>query len=534
MRFVDSGAIALSVPLLYLLGAVAARRPGRSVAVTWRLAYVVATLAVGLSGLAGMRHAWESVVSLGPRAADPGAWVALDLVALAMLGLATTLGWVIIRFSRTYLEGEQEQPRYIAALLTTLASVSTVALSNHLGLTVLGWSATSLSLHQLLTFYRTRPWALIAAHKKFLASRLAELCLAGALLLIGSELGTLNISAITAAVQAGPAASLPLQAGVVLLVLAVIVKSAQLPLHGWLIQVMEAPTPVSALLHAGVVNLGGFVLIRMAPLVSAVPAAQILLVLVGGVTAVLAALVMGTRISVKVKLAWSTCAQMGFMLMECGLGLYELALLHLLAHSIYKAYAFMTAAGAVQDARLHRMAPAAGGLSASRQWIAALAAVAVVAATASAWSGVAAAAQLPWALVFIAGAGIAPAAYRVGFGRWKDQGRALLLVFALAHLPVIWHLLLSNTHLASPQPASYTLLSWTGLCGALLFLVQTHLTANPRGRVSRWLYAWCYAGFYLDERFTRLTFRVWPLRLPLGAGAAPVPAGELAATGGLL
>ena len=97
-------------------------------------------------------------------------------------------------------------------------------------------------------------------------------------------------------------------------------KRAQLPFHGWLYPGDGAPTPVSAPLHAGIVNLGGFVLLRFAPLVSEVPAAQTPLVVVGAATAVLAALVMTTRISIKVMLAWSTCAQMGFMLMQCGLG----------------------------------------------------------------------------------------------------------------------------------------------------------------------------------------------------------------------
>lgn len=84
----------------------------------------------------------------------------------------------------------------------------------------------------------------------------------------------------------------------------------------------------------------GFVLLRVAELIGLVPSAQWLLVIVGSLTAVLAGMVMLTRISIKVRLAWSTCAQMGFMLMEIGLGLYELALLHLVAHSLYKAYAF--------------------------------------------------------------------------------------------------------------------------------------------------------------------------------------------------
>ncbi len=138
-----------------------------------------------------------------------------------------------------------------------------------------------------------------------------------------------------------------------LLAFAAILKTAQLPLHGWLIQVMEAPTPVSALLHAGVVNMGGFVLLRVAELIGLVPSAQWLLVIVGSLTAVLAGMVMLTRISIKVRLAWSTCAQMGFMLMEIGLGLYELALLHLVAHSLYKAYAFLSSGEAVERARLH-------------------------------------------------------------------------------------------------------------------------------------------------------------------------------------
>jgi len=533
MEGVSAGVIAAVVPLVYLAAAlVAARR--WPVALSWRAGHAAAMLAVGLAGLAGLLHGWDAVLA-GARGGAPTAQAAPGLVQYAVLGLVTTLGWIVIRFSRTYLEGEREQRRYISALLTTLACVSTVVLSDHLGLLALGWAATSLSLHRLLTFYRHRPGALIAAHKKFLVSRLAELCLVGALLLIGADLGTLRISAITSAVQAGHALSFSLQAGAVLMVLAVILKSAQLPAHGWLIQVMEAPTPVSALLHAGVVNLGGFVLIRMAPLVSAVPAARVLLVMVGGTTAVLAALVMSTRISVKVKLAWSTCAQMGFMLLECGLGLYSLALLHLLAHSVYKAHAFMTAGGAVRETRLRRMAPAPTHLSSPHHWVAGVAAAAAVAATSWAWSGVTEHARLPWALVCIAGAGLAPVACRIGVGHWKERGRAFLLVWALAHATVAWHSLLAAAHVAPPLPGSSALLSWAGLCATALFVVQTHLAAHPHGTVARRLYAWCYGGFYLDEFFTRLTFRLWPLRhRPGGDNVAQLPVTALAPAGGVL
>jgi NADH:ubiquinone oxidoreductase subunit 5 (subunit L)/multisubunit Na+/H+ antiporter MnhA subunit len=106
---------------------------------------------------------------------------------------------------------------------------------------------------------------LAVAHKKFLLARLADTCMLGAAIAFGSTFDTLRIDAIVADVVA--AASLPAGARVAILLvaLAAVVKCAQLPFHGWLIQVMEAPTPVSALLHAGVVNLGGFVLLRFAP-----------------------------------------------------------------------------------------------------------------------------------------------------------------------------------------------------------------------------------------------------------------------------
>ncbi|HAD30262.1 MAG TPA: NADH-quinone oxidoreductase subunit L, partial [Methylophaga sp.] len=136
-----------------------------------------------------------------------------------------------------------------------------------------------------------------------------------------------------------------------------LIKCAQLPLHGWLIQVVEAPTPISALLHAGIINLGGFLLISFAPLMALAPVAQWTLLIVAGLSTLISALVMVTRISIKVRLAWSTCAQMGLMLIECALGLYELALLHLLTHSLYKAYAFLSTGEAVHDFGLKQLAP---------------------------------------------------------------------------------------------------------------------------------------------------------------------------------
>ena len=135
--------------------------------------------------------------------------------------------------------------------------------------------------------------------------------------------------------------------GVAFLILAAVLKTAAFPLHGWLTEVMEAPTPVSALLHAGIINGGGFLLIRMAEAVQTSAGAMAALVMLGGLTALFGAVVMLTQSAVKTALAWSTVAQMGFMLLQCGLGLWALAMLHIVAHSLYKAHAFLSSGGAV-------------------------------------------------------------------------------------------------------------------------------------------------------------------------------------------
>ena len=140
----------------------------------------------------------------------------------------------------------------------------------HLAVLVVAWFATDVGLHQLLTFYRTRRQAIIVAHKKFLLSRVADACFVSSLVLIGPESGSLRIDVVNAAAQASGELSPPLHLATVLLVFGVLLKSAQIPFHGWMQQVMEAPTPVSALLHAGVVSTGIFNVADVAVMVGCV------------------------------------------------------------------------------------------------------------------------------------------------------------------------------------------------------------------------------------------------------------------------
>ena len=472
---------------------------------------------------------WASVAALGTAAAGllavalgavgVGYGARADVVGALVMLLVALVGWVIVRYSQTYLQGERNEVHYVRWLLATLATVLVVVATNHLLVLALAWTATSLTLHHLLTFFGDRPAAVVAAHKKFIVARLADLCMLSATLLLWLAFDTLHIHALLAQAAGAP---LPptAQLAVVLLACTAILKCAQLPFHGWLIQVMEAPTPVSALLHAGIVNLGGFVLLRFAPLVSQVPAAQSVLVVVGTATAVLAALVMTTRISIKVMLAWSTCAQMGFMLMQCGLGAWDMALLHLLAHSLYKAHAFLGAGGAVRRTQMAQLTPQAPASGLGATLLGAATGIALVLAAGALWTlwapGLASSPAM-WVLAGVVSLALTPLV------RTKSQSASWLalaggaLGVALAYFGL--HVLLGSW-LGVPVAQPVTAL-WVGAALAFvgLFVLQSAITLAPRGALAQRLYPWFYGGLFLDEKFNSLAFALW---------APPAPAPQVA------
>lgn len=279
----------------------------------------------------------------------------LDALSSVMLLLVAFLGAVVTRYARTYLEGDPRQGHFAKWLAVTIGAVLTLVISGNLLMFTLAWVATSMSLHQLLTFYPERPAALLAARKKFLISRLGDACLIGTLILTWQCFGTWQFDKMFAAVEAlkagGGGIPLSLTWSAVLLVAGALLKSAQFPFHSWLPDTMETPTPVSALMHAGIINAGGFLVVRLSPLLTAVPAALNALALVGALTALFASVVMLTQTSVKRSLAYSTIAQMGFMMLQCGLGAFSLAILHIVAHSLYKAHAFLSSGNIVQMTR---------------------------------------------------------------------------------------------------------------------------------------------------------------------------------------
>ncbi|MCB1438762.1 MAG: oxidoreductase [Nitratireductor sp.] len=349
----------LSPFILLALAAFAVFRPGRRPGTLprWSEATAFAGFFFSLVGIAQFLAYGSGYSEI------PVTWMRtllqVNLISLTLTVLVSFIGWVVMRYSRTYMDGEEREGAFHGLMLTTLAAVLVFVQAGSLLVLILATIMVGLTLKRLLLFYPDRPEAQRASAKFALVWHAGDVALviAAVLLMVSFGTGQLAAMAVVAEQQGlGIAGKL----AVALIVFAAILKTAAFPLHGWLTEVMEAPTPVSALLHAGIINSGGVILLTAAPLVQMNAGAMAGLVLIGGLTALLGAAVMLTQSAIKTSLAWSTVSQMGFMLLQCGLGLWALALLHIVAHSLYKAHAFLSSGGAVSAvAALRRPGPVA-------------------------------------------------------------------------------------------------------------------------------------------------------------------------------
>lgn len=435
----------------------------------------------------------------------------LNTLGVVMAVLVQLLGTVIGNFSSRYLQGEPAQSRYLAALATVMSAVHLLLISDHWLVLIATWSTVGAALQHLLCFYPERPFARLAAHKKKLADVLADGLLIAAAALAWLNTGSGSLSALSEHV-AQQGMSLALHLSTVALVLAVILRTALLPVHGWLIQVMEAPTPVSALLHAGVVNLGGFVLIRFAPVLEHAMPARALLLAFGLTTAVLAGMVMLTRISIKVRLAWSTVAQMGFMLVECALGLYTLAALHLIGHSLYKAHAFLAASTIVRQTRREAL-----WANTQPHWSSLLVAPLLTISAVVAIQALLKLTPWPWWWSSMLSLAWAPLLW---FKTVQDDTLAPLrqivagwcMVCVLTMAALLAHSIPLGIH--DTQSNLLGVIAMLGMF--LLYCALVLMQFRPR-TIDRWQ-RWSYAGFYVDEIYTRTALRIWPTQWTTGHG----------------
>ena len=320
---------------------------------------LISILSAALSGFFVIQYGLTESAMIGLN--DLGFSIRLDSVSTLMFAMIAVIGFVVVKFSLNYLDGDERQGRFIGRLAATIASVQLLVLSGNLGLLFISWVLTSVSLHRLLVFYHERPGAVVAARKKFVMARLGDITLFTSVALIYSQFNTGNLESIfsaTASLISAGTVPIQLEIAGLFLVFAALFKSAQFPTHGWIIEVMETPTPVSALLHAGLLNAGPFLLIRMAFVMEASSYASILIIAIGGFTALFASLAFLTQTSVKTALGYSSVAHMGFSLFVCGLGVYHAAMLHLMAHSFYKAHSFLSSGSIIDRLRAMKVVKA--------------------------------------------------------------------------------------------------------------------------------------------------------------------------------
>jgi NAD(P)H-quinone oxidoreductase subunit 5 len=431
----------------------------------------------------------------------------LDLVTAVMGLLVASLGAVIVRFSRGYLAGDPRQARFLSWMCLTLSSVLMLIIAGNLQLILAAWVATSLSLHRLLLFYPDRPGAVFAARKKFVASRLGDLCLLVAVIIVFRHYGTGELESLFQAAARGDTQPLP-RVGLLLAACAAL-KSAQFPFHSWLPDTMETPTPVSAFMHAGIINAGGFLVIRLSPLFAHAPSAMALLALLGSLTAAFGAVVMLAQPSVKRALAYSTIAQMGFMLLQCGLGAFGLALLHLVAHSLYKAYAFLHAGstiGSRSKAAIRLQVPAlALGVLVSGLMVALSTTLLTVLfpekPPGAGLFSVVLTLSIAYGLARLWSAG----------GGWGSALRGTAVAIGIAGVSFGLHG--AATRLMFPFPAVTSPLALRVFVGAVfvgLFLFQALLWRSGHYPLGRVLYVHALNGFYVGTWANRLLGRLWP------------------------
>jgi NADH:ubiquinone oxidoreductase subunit 5 (subunit L)/multisubunit Na+/H+ antiporter MnhA subunit len=462
---------------------------------------------VGLAGricLTGVTLAFAAAVGLlaqvliGSQAASGAGPLALhaDRLTVAMLLLVLGVSALAQAYALRNLAGSPQQRRFIRTTALTTSAVALTVSAEHLLLLLVGWELTSLGLLAIVGQRRELPLAREGLGRAARSLLLGDgaLLLAGAL--IWRSAGDASLVQLHRVALALAHAKLPILLGTLpagpcvaaLLTVAAAARAAQLPGQSWLAATVTTPTPASAMLHAGLVNAGGFLLVRLAPVFADGPTGPVLAVTIGLATAIYGGTLSLSRPDVKGSLAQSTSAQMGFMLMACGLGAYAAAIVHLIGHGLYKASAFLGADGAVAAQTAKRRAPALRSDSAPPRGT--LVAVAVLSA------GAMAAALASFAQVALADRGaIVPLAFAWAAAVTVSSGlltgsrlpRSTVLILATAaSIAYAGLLALLTAYLHLAAGATYTLpLTLTLPIIALAFLAAWTLTAGATGLAGR-------------------------------------------------
>ena len=301
------------------------------------LALIDAVLNPGGSGVAGLQG-------------DALAWLMATLVLL--------VSGIVHQFSLRYMTGDRAYHRYFINLSLVTASALLLVMADHLLLLLLGWGLSNALLVRLIVHKTT--WKAAVESGKLATQTFVPgfVCLSVSVALLWQAGGTPYLHQLVQ-IELTVTSSWPVTVALLLIIIAAMTQSAQWPFQRWLISSLNSPTPVSALMHAGLVNGGGLLLARFAPLYLARPELLQVLLVVGGLTAVTGTAWKLVQNDIKRMLACSTMGQMGFMFMQCGLGLFPAAIAHLCWHGLFKAFLFLNTGSAVEGNR--KPAPAQSG-----------------------------------------------------------------------------------------------------------------------------------------------------------------------------
>ncbi|MHB1171820.1 MAG: proton-conducting transporter transmembrane domain-containing protein [Lacisediminihabitans sp.] len=405
--------------------------------------------------------------SLTTKGGDVVLGVVADRTGVVLLLLVTGVSAIVQAFARRYLRGDPRAWVFFAGAGLLASATAAIVTSVTLVGVAVGWTAAGVAVVILLAMYPHIPAARDGVRRFARAFLVGDAALWAGVVLALVMWGNVDVRSIGDRIIASGAMQPLVQCVACVIVVAAVARSAGPPFHRWLPSTLAAPTPVSALLHAGVVNAGGILLIRLSPVFTASTIATSIAFSLGALAAVYGTAVMLTKPDVKGSLVYSTMGQMGFMIMTCGLGAFTAALFHLVAHAMYKSTLFLGSGSAIAAQRRLFAAPPSRTAGRARRVLVSSFAV-VLALTAVAASA--------WALYPLTGSQDTPA----------------LLVFpAATAMTIAWTWMRSTATAASAIVATFLLLlgsaSYVAAVAALGEFVGPSLPGSVGATLSPWL-----------------------------------------------
>jgi NADH-quinone oxidoreductase subunit L len=276
----------------------------------------------------------------------PGLEILVDPLSVMMMLIVSGVGGLIVLYSIGYMDGDDEERRYFAYISFFVFSMLLLVQGGNLLLLLAGWGLVGLSSYLLIGFWHERPSAVAAAKKAFVMNAVGDATMALAFFVLIAHGNSLSFA--TSFATAGHLSSTTVNLVALGLLGGAVAKSAQIPLHTWLPDAMEGPTPVSALIHAAtMVTAGVYLIARTHPIFEQARTVELVAAGLGALTLLVAGLIALVQTDIKRVIAYSTMSQIGYMFLGAGLGAYANGMFHLMTHAFFKALLFMAAGIAI-------------------------------------------------------------------------------------------------------------------------------------------------------------------------------------------